>query len=381
MTAFTPENTLEKVTPDKATQISKPIVAAGFIVGLLLSFGVLSGDDAGRVNLLYLLLIFLFIPVASVIISLLSLIKGKGINFARLMSHLPMWSNGQQRYLHKLRQMHLDKQWCFLQSQAAALAYAAAGLLVLILLLLTTDINFVWRSTLLEADQLLPLLKLIATPWQFWNTAQPSLELLQFTQDSRLTQSYQDTTAFGQWWRFILATQLLYAFLLRGLLLAAGKLWIQHGVKSDVELKLSQQLNQHPRQTSHQTALAPITDALPVNFALTNWAGFDSDLLARFQWTPEQYLPASPIADEAVLSQAEKFSGDQLLLVKSWEPPMGELQDYMQHGQGLLFPINLVHNHLTAPEAKHLEEWQRFVNTLTDWKIYLPTDWIQADES
>lgn len=364
------------LTPDKATRLSRPILLAGFVLGLLLSFAVLSGDELGRVNLLYLLLIFLFIPLASAIVSIVSLIRGRGINLARLLSATPIWSKSQQTYLHKIRQMHLDKHWFFLQSQAAALAYSVAGVVTFILLLLATDINFVWRSTLLDAEDLYPLLKVVASIWPFWDSAQPTLELLQMTQDSRLTHSYSDIDQFGHWWAFILATQIVYSFFLRGALLFAGKVWLTAKLKKDVELQLSQKLDQHSHPVSTSHALEPITHQLPENYALSNWAGFSSELIDALKLTPTQTVSVDPL----IMSEESTVSDQQLVLVKSWEPPMGELQDYLHQGRGLLFPIDLKSQTVKAPEQRHLEEWQRFVRTLPNWRIYRPTEWSHQDE-
>ncbi len=349
---------------------------AGFVLGLLLSFAVLSGDEMGRVNLLYLLLIFLFVPLGSAILSVVSLIRGRGLNLARLVSAVPIWSNSQKKDLHKFRQMHLDKQWFFLQSQVAALAYSIAGVLTFIILLLATDINFVWRSTLLDAEDLFPLLKIIAGVWPFWESAQPTLELLQMTQDSRLTQSYSDNNQYGHWWAFILATQIVYSFFLRGALLFVGKVWLTAKLKKDVESQLSQKLHRQSNPVASSHALEPLTHQLPNDYVLVNWAGFTYELINTLQLQPIRTITIDPLTMDQDNAEPEQ----QLVLVKSWEPPMGELQDYLHKGRGLLFPIDLKSQTVNAPEQRHLEEWQRFVRTLPNWRIYLPAEWSGQDE-
>lgn len=363
---------MSSITLKNITQLSRPIMAIGFSIGLILSLSVLSGDNSGRVNLLYLLIVFLVIPLVGAALSIVSLLGEKGVNAARLCSLIPLWTKSQKDYLHKIRQHHIDKEWFFLQSQAAALAYSAASLLVFLVLLLTTDINFVWRSTLLDAEQLKPLLTLIAIPWFFWDTAQPSIELLRATQDSRLTQAYSDVSGFGQWWAFVLATQLTYSFMLRGLLLAVAKVWLRKLTKNDVEQRLARQRIQSPNNHSPVYPLAPIKHELPIHYALNNWAGLNEKELSQLALQPSQVLHSTPL-------ETQQFDGVQLLLVKAWEPPMGELQDYMLQGRGLLFAINYKNDQLIAPETKHLEEWQRFIEQVPNWCIYLPTQWTTQD--
>lgn len=356
-------------------RISWPIAGAGGSLGLLLSWGVLSGNTQGQVNVLYLLLVYLVIPVASVLLSMLSLILGKGINLARVTTSLPLWSRQNQRFFHKIRQRKLDKQWFFLQSQAAALAFSCASLLVFLLLLLATDVNFVWRSTLLTAESLLPFLQWVASPWQFWQEAQPNLALLQATQDSRLQAASGDVSVFSQWWPFILATQVCYCLLLRGALFVIARIWFQRCEKQDIEKQFEHAIKQHTNVQPSTTGLAPITDHVPGNIMVTNWAGVNETLLKQLDellLSGQRQLQAGPLASHEAQQKAEHWPDKQLLIVKAWEPPMGDLADYMQKTQGYLLPLDWQNEQLRPPQKHHLEEWRHFVNRLTGWQLYQP---------
>src|SRR5690606_1549320 len=86
-------------------QISLNLAASGFSVGLLLTLGLLSADSAGRVNLLYLLLLFAFIPAVSLLISLVfGFRKSAGGGFAGTLLNLPIWPRQWQRELLILAQ-------------------------------------------------------------------------------------------------------------------------------------------------------------------------------------------------------------------------------------------------------------------------------------
>lgn len=364
-----------KPTPADSPKVLWLIVAVGAALGLILSWSVLSGDQHGRVNLLYLLFLYLFLPITSLLVSLVSLLGGKGINLARLVIALPIWSAQQQALFRKTRQLNLHKHWLLLQSQAAALAFSCASLLVFFMLLLATDINFVWRSTLLDATDLLPLLNIIALPWSFWDSAQPSLLLLQATQDSRLLISGVDATQYAGWWQFILATQLFYSILPRALLLIAARLLFIRRAGQDLESRLQQEISRRPVTTSKSPALAPEVTQLPPAIAITNWAGVELSLLqplAELDLRADNLLVAGPLATQEQQASAESWHEEQLVVVKAWEPPMGELLDYLQHGRGYLLPLDWDKTGLKAPRHNHLQEWQRFISQLPQWQIFLP---------
>jgi hypothetical protein len=375
--------------PQPIYKLSWPILFTGLALGFLLSFAALSGDEQGRVNVLYLLLVFVFIPLLSIVISIGSLITGKGINLARLTSKLPILSASQSRVLHQLQQKRLDKLWLFMQSQAAALAYAVASMLTFVLLLLVTDINFVWRSTLLDASDLLPMLNTIASPWWFWQAAQPDLALLQATQDSRLTQLTQgaltsdpNTLAFANWWPFVFATLLVYSFFARGVLFLVTRFWLSRQSQQDIQTQLDQQWQQHQRRQPSSPTLSDITHTLPSHLAITNWAGLSDPIKQQLpsQCRQSSELFAGPLASDEQQHQAEQHSGEQLVLVKAWEPPMAELEDYLKTGQGYLLPVNYRQHQLLPPETQHLNEWRRFAAGLNQWRLYLPEQWITSHD-
>ncbi len=363
-------------------QVAWPIVLAGATLGAVLAWGVLSGDQQGRVNLLYLLLVYLFFPLASLVVSTLSLISGRGFNLARLVAGLPVWSNQKRMLLRKARQLQVEKFWLFFQSQLAALAFSLTSLLVFFILLLATDINFVWRSTLLSASDLQPLLKSIATPWLFWPQAQPSIELLQATQDSRMQTVYLQGANHADWWRFILAVQLFYCVFLRSCLLAVTAWLFRANVSKDFEQKLAAKTWPQPNHDQLHQQYQPVASVLPTEIAVNNWAKADLNLLAGFQQldlSTDNVLNAGPLATEAEQGAAEALQAEQVVLVKSWEPPMGELADFLQNGKGYIWPLDWQGSSLVPLRAEHLQEWQRFADSLAGWQVYMPVGFMPQE--
>ena len=355
--------------------ISWPIVMLGSGLGCLLSWGVLSGDLHGRVNLFYLLFLFLILPIVGLVVSTISMLGGKGINLARLISKLPLWADGDRAMLRRIHQLKVDKHWFFVQSQAAALAFSLASLCVYFLLLLITDINFVWRSTVLDSEDVLHILKVVASPWLFWEAAQPTIELLGQTQDSRVAISDVGLGTYGRWWQFILATQLCYNLIPRGVLLVITLRWYQSRLSKDFEYQLQSKINQREQNIEPDNELDPIVNRLPIDIMLNNWAGVNLELLQAFiTVTLDDKLLAGPLATDAEQQVAEGWQGEQLVIVKAWEPPLGELDDFLRKGRGFLMPVDWDDRGLIKPKPAHLQEWQRFSNKLDHWQVFQPIE-------
>ena len=356
------------------SRITWVLAGIGFLLGSFVSWGILSGDEQGRVNILYLLFVYLLLPLASVLISTLSLLFGGGFNLAQCLSRVPLWSTEQQQVWRKLRQDKFDSLWFFHSAQIVAICFSLAGLLAFFLLLLVTDINFVWRSTLLSAGDLIPILQWLSTPWGFWSTAQPSLELLQLTQDSRMAPRSITFSAYSQWWQFILALQIFYSFIPRGILLIVSQIALARRISRAEEHNLT---NPHPGycESEEQEISAPIVTRLNEDCVLVNWGTVSRGIVEMLQRQLATRiigrLEAGPAASDDQQSSAEKSNHRQLILVKSWEPPLAELADYLRHSRGYILPLDWEQSELKVIDLFHLQEWRRFAATLPDWKIYL----------
>ena len=200
-------------------KITVGLICLGFLAGFFVGYGVLAGDDQGRVNLLYVLMLFAFLPVLALLLSLLLWVSGSSKGLVSGLFELPILPRQFSAEVVALAGSGSRKAWLLYQTQWLTLSFGGGGVLIYFLLLLGTDISFVWRSTLLEATDLLPLLNTLAIPWLFWPEAQPGLELLQRTQDFRLSAQSSDAPELGQWWKFILAAQCTYNLLPRTMML------------------------------------------------------------------------------------------------------------------------------------------------------------------
>ena len=352
-------------------------VALGLIalmLGLLASVAVLRGDDFGRVNLLYSLSLFALLPSIGLVVTLLLLFLGRRSGIAALLIELPLAPKTLTSLLLTQRNGVRRQTALFSLSQSLVLAFATGNLLGFVLMLLATDVSFVWRSTLLDAATLFPILDTLASPWGFWQAAQPSLEMLNQTQDFRLRGALLEGNYVGQWWQFLLAAQLCYSIVPRALL------WLFANNK----FKRAAQLQDSEQDPSHQLAVvtpAPESDKLaasvseiPANAVLFDCAHTSDALLSKI----EKSLRVSasykaPTSFDFTLDGISPTSTPSfVVVVRSWEPPLAELADSIleafsaeQRQNLFIAPIDWESNqhqgdHLIQPTVAHTQEWRRF---------------------
>ena len=271
-----------------------------------------------------------------------------------------------------------------------SLAFAAGSIIVFIALLLGTDVNFVWRSTLLEATDLLPILQLISTPWAFWNAAQPSLELLQQSQNSRITGS---ASAYSEnWWQFVLAAQLTYNLIPRAVLLVLAR-W--HYSKKP---KLSSMLERDERTVKKRhhadpETLAGVAYTIGHAYQLLDWSNAPEHCQHFISQSFGQPIERCPLTANSDLSSLEGSVEllSHVVVVKSWEPPLGELKDVLSRLESIespvqkfILPLDWDETSIKPASTIHLQEWQRFAASLdtshgsslsttkAQWKILQP---------
>lgn len=362
------------LTPDSKIGSTTTVALSllGFILGILIGTGVLSGDSQGRVNLLLLLLLFAFLPAISLVLSaMLGFFNINGVTAAIMNS--PFWPRQLQLAQLQIGTGKPRRMWLFFQSQVFALAFATGSLVIFLILLLGTDINFVWRSTLLEATDLQPVLSLIALPWLYWQDAQPSLALLEQSQNSRMAGgpgSYSEN-----WWQFVLAAQLSYNLMPRAVfLLFAG--W-QYRIALSKELTDSSysKAAASPQPQEIKPELSGIVYTLGSRYSLLDWGGAPEHcqrFITSSFGKPVSYLKVSPLESLPGLPEQESL----VVLVKSWDAPLAELGDLLATSspsvEHYLLPLDWNDSSITQPLASHLEEWQRFAATLPNWKVLQP---------
>lgn len=334
----------------------------------------MAGDALGRVNLLYLLLLFVAWPVCAMLLLLLSPLLKQRASLTLQLINLPLWPPGwQQRLLQRKHQDDWSLQVFYL-AQKLALSFSLACSLALIFSLLFSDINFVWRSTLLSAGQIFPVLKSIALPWWFLEAAQPLQSLLEQTRDSRLIAPAEDT-AYGAWWPFLLMAQLCYGVLPRMISLGWARYRLQH-LKTQRQAQVDEapaSLKNPPPQTPELTPVTTPELPLPA-YNLLYWNALPSALqtsLYEVLGTPAQSFQGGASGSPEAEQQALSSSLPVVVITAAWEPPMGELADLLENGRGYLLPLDWNSEAASwLPVSDHyLDEWRRFCKPLSRWQL------------
>jgi len=356
-------------------QLSLGLGLLGLCCGFLAAYGVLAGDDEGRVNLLFLLLLFAFLPVAGLLLSIFLLVKSGGKGLAGWILEIPLWPRHLTLELSRLGLTHGRELWLFYQTQILVVSFSVGCLLLYLLLLLGSDISFVWRSTLLEPDDLLPALQAIGIPWRFWPEAQASLALIEQTRDFRLESQGMSQPVVGLWWKYILATQLVYNLLPRSIMLLVAR---QKYRADPHQNSLRQARDAQPQPTatvSNENALARLTRSIVLPYTLLDWADISPICYGRIQQLlgdAAEIHSIGPLRHQLASRWPDNHS--LVVLVKSWEPPLAQLADRLKDidssADKLILPLDWNDTGIRQPTPAHLDEWRRFAATLpNNWQV------------
>jgi hypothetical protein len=277
-------------------------------------------------------------------------------------------------------------------------AFALSGLLTLWALLTVQDLAFGWSTTFNTGPATFhALVTLVAWPWHsLWPAAVPTQELVEATRFFRAQPDASGAAPgqWGQWWPFVVMLWSVWALLPRVLLLALS-CWLV-GRRAKVLLR------QHPERqallyrmetptldtgyqhndaddlpdTRTRSAIKPLSPSDDV----VCWAGAgDPELPAALASTGTRIYQAggrvSLAEDEQILIQlAHTLPGQPyrnvVLVTRQWEPPTGELADFLDQAHRLwpagttvdLLP--LAPHGSGADPARALQPWLRFAERL-----------------
>lgn len=364
----------KRVVNQNSKRLATGLSFLAFFMAFTATAVLMVGDEFGKVNLIYLLLLFVLLPLFSLGLTLYCAVFNTPFNVTNLLLNFPFWPSAWLDSLSVLKRSQLQRPWLFYQGQKLALIFSVASLLAFFSLLLVSDVTFVWRSTLLSAEQLYPLLKMIAQPWFFIEAGQPLMLQVESSQDSRLILN-TDLAITGVWWRFIFLSQCFYVIFPRFLLLVWGyrnfkkasaahraddqdKDIIAHGISPVSEVV---QLQEICCDTLN------VADSIVLNWSILP-AQLKTRLFSQFG-EPLQLYNIGALAADNEVQAALQDSRKKLILVAAWEPPMGELEDIMRETSGTLLVLDWNEEGFKAVESQHLDEWRRFCFQLKNWQF------------
>ncbi len=286
-------------------------------------------------------------------------------------------------------------------AHTGGLMFALTGLLTLLLMVLVQDLAFGWSTTLqASAAGYHQWISALASPWQaLWPEAVPSLALVEASQFYRLQQDsgVADPALLGTWWPFVLMLWLVYVLLPRCVLLMLAALqlrWQSHRALrahpgwQPLHYRFDTPWVDTRGEEEGQPAPAPaqaVLSPLPASATVIHWAGAgmqSATLVGALSADPAtQSLRAggnSSLEDDARVQAQAGASGQPVIVVaRGWEPPTGELSDFIfdAREQGMTALLALVpladEDGAALADPGLLAQWQRFVDRQRDSQLLL----------
>ena len=273
------------------------------------------------------------------------------------------------------------------------IAFASAGLITLLAMVVVQDLAFGWSTTLdTAAASYHELVSAVATPWAWlWPAAAPDLSLVEATRFFRAGEpaTNPDPALWGQWWPFVtmlwttwilLPRLLLWGFALTQTRQKARRLLASHPAMHALMYRLETPAldtgNSH-----HDADDLPDTKArsdclpLPDSDILLCWAGAgEPELPEGLRSGKQLVLHAGGTAslsddDQTMQSIAVHLRARPkpvILLVRSWQPPTGELTDFLESARGIwpdgsrVALVPLAPDSSQEPDAHQIQPWLRF---------------------
>lgn len=372
-------------------RITLAFAGAGAVLGILTMTGLLFYDSSQRINVT-VILAFILLQLLLALATTLQSLTGR-----------PPWPWLARRLqLPAAPPVHAHLRPLFMAraAHAGGSAFAVTGLATLLILVVVQDLAFGWSSTLnMAGEHYLALVRALALPWGWlWPEAVPTRELVEATRFFRVavTEDAGNPAQWGQWWPFIALTWGCWVLLPRLLLLAASQgllLWraarllAQHPER----LALLQRMqtpgidtgSTHQDQQPLPAAPAPAQpgvmprSALVVAWAGAAEAGLPQALAAQASSIYRAGGRATLADDEATLArikeQLQATDGHTVIvLTRSWEPPTGELQDFLLAAherwpaRTRVALVPLAPHPEQPPDARQLAPWLRFAARLPE---------------
>lgn len=364
-------------------------IAAGFgvaggLFGVFTMLGLLVYEGGQRINVTVLMAFVLLQLLLALVTTLQASLGWQPWRplLARFQKQPPTRALRQMQPLLMARAAH-----------AGGLCFAVSALLTLLIALAIQDLAFGWSTTLSAVPAgFTDVTRALAWPWRgLWPAAVPDLSLVEATRFYRTGGGMADVppSRWGDWWPFIMMLWLTYVVLPRAILLAVAQGHIVLRAKRELHSHAGWRALQYRMETptldtgnGHNDAedtpgefqgAAP--QPLPPAKVVVYWGGVANDSLpvaARDRATLACAAGgrATLESDRQTLqwiadTLADGNGDDVLLITRGWEPPTGELQDFLEAAHSLWpsrsrLTILPVSHDPAVPVQKHqLPQWLR----------------------
>lgn len=318
------------------------------LAGVLVAAGSLSYAPAGRLNVLWLWLLWAGLPLLGALVSLALSAAGRSRPW------LFHWRGWRLHWYPSLAQ-----RWQMLYYLQLLWLVAGVGLLLgFSTLLLFSDLAFGWSSTLLDNEMPpVALFEWLSAPWSgLWPAAVPDTALLEATRYVRIAPTSGGVERAGDWWPFLMASLIFYNLAPR-LLLAAFSLmrWQRWERRRGQTRVIAPEVSSPhtPNPTLQRGTADAWQGATVINWELKDAA---APTLGVSAWEE----------DEQTMTRLLRPVPDRLLWrAPANRSPVAELADLIQRAreagvaeQGLW----VMADSRTQPE-RHLASWRHFAQT------------------
>ena len=366
-------------------RINSGFMGAGAVLGLLAMLGLLFYDGGQRINVTVILAFVAF----QLLLALLTT--------AQSLAGWQTWRALLRRFRNNPEAAVSIKLQPVLMARAAqlgGLCFAVAGLVTLLVMVVLQDLAFGWSTTLeTDASSYHSLITTIAKPWAWlWSAAAPEFALVEATRFFRAStgEGTLNPARWGQWWPFIAMLWSTWALLprlvlwvLAGALIRrkARHLLASHPAKRALMYRMETPAldtgNDHNDATDQPNTethlkLQPLPDARIV----LCWAGAGDPELPDALSTGKSLVAKAGgrmtlVQDQQTLEQvATQLAQDScrtvLLVTRSWEPPTGELEDFLISARELwpkdaqIALVPLATHIEQEPDTHQVQQWLRF---------------------
>ena len=392
-----PHPSYSKRIEDILFKVSSISFIIAFLFGIFSGMGLLYYNGDAPINLLYFLAIVCFLPIISMLFSLLAIISANNSQNIVIRISPTYWI--EQIIMHfskntiNIKYNPLISNWLLLKrSLLLGVLFSLGIFIVLLSSILTKDIAFSWSTTLqITPQEFHSILSVIALPWQdLVPQAVPSLELIQKSQYFRLghildKQLLQNAMLLGEWWKFLAMSTLVYALLLRMILLVFVSWGFQRAVQTSIlvlakdilhqiqePIVSTQALTKEIPLSPSQEAIVPTTKKLQDHYPyVIGWAIDKQTIQLHNQREAINAKVLYEAGGSNSLDEDQKIidtiNTTALLYVKAWEPPTMDFIDFLmdlsENSSVILYPIGTIENQYLARDEE-FKIWERKVSLL-----------------
>ena len=391
--------------------ITLSLVIIGFIIGLLSGIGLLSYSGHEPVNVIYFIVMIIFVPLFTMSLGLLSMLRANSAQSMLVHISPAFWMEKLLSFLPKKMQTTIKEfklnplllNWIIIRrAQMIALFFSLGLFVALLMMVVTKDIAFAWSTTLnVTPEAFHSFLHTLAVPWRdFVPSAVPTIELIERSHFFRLGDSLSEdmishANILGEWWKFLAMATLFYAIFLRFLIYLLASIGLKRALKKSFFTlrganKLLTEMNEPiistraqkeeevfvPTSTSYAQILAKLDSAYD---AIHGWAIPKENLVVlgdsievRASVFVEVGGTNTLDEDSAILTDSQ---GKILFFVKGWEPPTMDFVDYLDDlsnhvDKVVVFPIGTAEDDYDIA-ASSVDVWDRKLTQLNKANVWL----------